>query len=141
MFQLNNPSRRRLFTLIGGSTTTAVILSSHWTTPIINTVSLPAHARTSSFPIANLTGVVDGLAGTTFIADATASVDPIGDGLSYDFSVSGACSILNQADGTATISRAILAGTCEVTVTVSNAKGSDMASVSASVTAGPPPPP
>lgn len=135
--------RRTLLKALGVSAGSVVTLPERWSRPLVDAVMLPAHAQTSPGALANaaLAGVVDGIGGTTFTADATGSSDPEGGSLSFNFTASGACSVDTQSGGSATIQRDLGGGTCTVTVEVTNANGTATATASANVTGGPPPPP
>lgn len=165
--------RRKTILGIVGTAGGASLLPEKWVKPVIDSVILPSHAQTSSTTttsapvtpaptttastttstttttvapdpvVAVLNGVVDGDIGTQFTVDASASTGPAGVMLSYMFSVDANCILMSQSGATAVIERGLIAGTCRVSVTVTDGATSDTATQTAQVIGGPPttPPP
>ena len=138
-----SPARRQLLKSLGISAAGAAMMPNRWSQPVVESVILPAHARTSV--MAMLNGVVDGPAGSTFMVDASTSTFPDMSMPTFDFMASGGCTVQSQSGNTATIVRGVNSGICTVTVTVTAIVGTevliDTLSATANVIGGPPPPP
>lgn len=103
---------------------------------MVPVISLLLDENPNRAPDAVLSGVTDGVEGTTFNVSAAGSSDPDGDALTYDFDATGDCSVQSESGSSATIQRAsvgVAGGTCNVSVAVDDGSLTDTDSDSAVV--------